>query len=281
MTPEKHNDPPELAQKSPQEQKRLDLNLLAKDFRERLFITKGIDKESEHNNQLVMEAMQNAGRRLEEHANEIFAIQLGGSRIKGYNTAKSDIDIALVTPTSTKNPTPIYEILIEELEKKGVKNSLDAAISMWATFPIQTDPEEFLYAVDHFPHELISLFGCSVYENPNLALTKLTALEIVHRYPEGTYDWEGSAIRFAETYLGDRHHTVSKIATRLKLPRYEVEQVFTPKLFADRRKKFGIENYQSLYQELRQWYKQNKRQLHPFTMRGVYEEVKEMLDAGF
>jgi len=261
------------------ESKRRDIQRLANEFRNKLFITKGIDKESEDNNRLVMEAIQSAGERLHEFPNDIFAIQMGGSRIKGYNTLKSDIDIALVTPQSG-NERRVYEIIQEELDKKGVENHLDNAISLWASFPIKTDPQEFLYTVDHNPEELVSLFGCTVYENPNLALTKLAALEIVNAYKNTGYDWDGASKNFADTYLGERGHIVSKVASRYKMSRSEVEKVLTPALFRERHNKFGIEDPKTMHQTLKRWYSANKRHLNAYVMRNVYEEVKEMLRAG-
>lgn len=268
-------------QEQAKEGTKLTLQRLVELYEKERFVLSGIDSEAQENNRLVIEAIKNTGERLNKSSNDIFAIQMGGSRIKGYNTKDSDIDLVLVTPDTTRDSNFVFEILKEELEKEGLTNHLDLAMSMWAQYEVKTDPNEFIYTVDHYRNELITLFGYAPYQNPNLLLARLAALEVVMRYSKVGYDWDSPSLNFAETYLGDRSHLIPKLAERMGVEIRQVAGVLSKELFTKRHAQFGIDHPDDMYQELTSWYKQNKKHLKPFVMKDVYEQVKEMLDNGF
>ncbi len=98
---------------------------LAKSYRSKGFIVGGIDSEAQKNNRLVIKALGEVLKESKHNNNDIFAIHMGGSRVKGYNTKDSDIDIILATPDTIHNDHFIHQTIQEELEKKGIKNRLD------------------------------------------------------------------------------------------------------------------------------------------------------------
>lgn len=250
---------------------------LAKSYRSKGFIVGGIDSEAQKNNRLVIKALGEVLKESKHNNNDIFAIHMGGSRVKGYNTKDSDIDIILATPDTIHNDHFIHQTIQEELEKKGIKNRLDWMIGQWAGYNIKTDPNNFISTVDQYTEELISLFGYTIYHNPNLFLSKLAFLEVIKKDTYGIL-WDTISGKYADTYLNEREHITEKIAERLELSTKEVAKLFTKDLFKERYKKFGLSNPLDMHKKLEQWYKNNKKDLGSYVMRDVYEEVKELLD---
>lgn len=257
-----------------------ELKDLASRYKTEAFIIDGIDQEARENNRLVVEAIEAVGKKLSSRYNEFFGIHMGGSRIKGYNTKKSDIDLVVVTPKSTSNTRFVYDAVRTELDSRGVDNALDSMMGSWANFAIETDPQEFVYRVDHHADELITLFGYAPYRNANVDLSRLSALEIVRQYTAIDFDWTEVANEFAITYLGERNHLVQKFAERFGVSVTEVEKIFTASLFEQRYRKFGLEHPDKMYSELKRWYTKNRKDLKKYTMYDVYNGVVEHLESG-
>ncbi|OGL60164.1 hypothetical protein A2752_02045 [Candidatus Uhrbacteria bacterium RIFCSPHIGHO2_01_FULL_46_23] len=269
---------------SPEQQERkeiVELKNLAERYKSERFIIDGINPEARENNRLVVEAIQAAGEKLGPRFNEVFGINMGGSRIKGYNTRESDIDLVVVTPDTTEDSGFVYDAIQEELRSRGITNNIDTMMGMWSQYDIETDPEQFVYRVDHHGNELITLFGYTPYRNPNMDLTRLAALEIIQQYTQVDYDWEGVAENFAYTYLGEHGHLVEKFAERYGVPVSEVAKIFPPGLFQQRHKKFGLETPKPMYAELKKWYSENKKDLRKHKMYDVYNGVVKHLKEGF
>jgi predicted nucleotidyltransferase len=268
----------------PEQQERkeiLELRNLAERYKSERFIIDGIDPEARENNRLVVEAVEAAGRKLAPRFNEVFGINMGGSRIKGYNKKKSDIDLVVATPDTTEDSGFVYDAIREELSSRGVTNNIDTMMGMWSKYDIETDPEQFVYRVDHHGNELITLFGYTPYRNPNMDLTLLAALEIVQQYTQVNYDWKGVTDNFAETYLGEYEHLVEKFAERYGVPIAEVAKIFPKALFQQRHKKFGLKAPKPMYAELKKWYSENKKDLRKHKMYDVYNGVIKQLKEGF
>lgn len=267
---------------SPQEEQKeiTELRNLAERYKVERFIIGGTDREARENNRLVVEAIQAAGKKLAPRSDEVFGIMMGGSRILGYNTKESDIDLVPVAPDTTKDIEFIYEAIEEELSSRKITNNIDTMMDLWAQYNIETDPEDFIYRVDHHNNELIALFGYTPYRNPNMDLARLTALEIVKRYTQVDYDWKPIADNFARTYLGEREHLVEKLAERHGAPVAEVGKIFPPALFQQRYKTFGLEAPETMYAELKKWYSNNRKKLRKHKMYDVYNEVVKRLDQG-
>jgi predicted nucleotidyltransferase len=259
----------------------LELRRIAEKYKSERFVIDGIDEEARKNNQLVVEAIETAGRKLDSRFNEVFGINMGGSRIKGFNTKESDIDLVVVRPDTATDTGFVYDTIEEELSSRGITNKIDVLMGMWAQYDIETDPENFIYRVDHHGNELITLFGYSPYHNANLDLTRLAALEIIQQYTQVDYDWEGVARNFADTYLGERNHVVEKFAARYGISTKETARIFPQSLLDERHRKLGLENPKKLYSELKQWHSKNKRQLRKYQMYKVYNRVLERLKLGF
>jgi len=241
----------------------------------------GINQEARENNRLVVEAIEAAGKKLTPRSNDVFGINMGGSRIKGYNTKKSDIDLVVVVPDTTEDTEFIYDAIGKELSSRGITNSIDTLMGLWSQYDIETDPEQFVYKVDHHGNELITLFGYTPCRNANMDLTRLAALEIVQQYTRVDYDWEGVAGNFADTYLGEHEHLVEKFAERYGVPVSEVAKIFPRALFQQRHERFGLENPKPMYMELKRWYSSNKKNLKKFKMYDVYNGVLKLLEEGF
>jgi predicted nucleotidyltransferase len=268
---------------SPEQQERkeiIELKNLAERYKSERFIIDGIDPEARENNRLVVEAIEAAGKKLAPRFNEVFGINMGGSRIKGYNTKESDIDLVVVTPDTTADSGFVYDAIREELASRGVTNNIDTMMGMWSQYDIETDPEQFVYRVDHHGNELITLFGHTPYRNPNMDLTRLATLEIIQQYTLADYDWEGVADNFAETYLGEHEHLVEKFSERYGVPVAEVAKIFTRALFQQSHKKFGLEAPKPMYAELKRWYSDNKKDLRKHKMNDVYNGVLKHLKEG-
>lgn len=253
------------------------LRALAQAFRTQEFIIGGVDEAAQANNLLVVEALRATGDKLKGRANDVFGIHIGGSRIKGYNTVDSDIDLVVVTPDDAPASEFVYDALHQELQKRGVNNGIDSMMGMWANYDVKTDPDEFIYTVDHQGQELIALFGNTLVYNPNLLLARLTALEVINQYTYYDYNWSVSSQNYAATYLGERPHLVPKLAERYEIPRDDVGKIFTPALFHKRYEKFGLIDPKTMLGELREWRKANGRQLGNYKMNRVYKEVMEQL----
>lgn len=269
---------------SPEKQERkeiVELKNLAERYKSERFIIDGIDPEARENNRLVVEAIEAVGKKLDSRFNEVFGINMGGSRIKGYNTKESDIDLVVVTPDSTNDTGFVYDAIREELASRGITNDIDTMMGMWSQYDIETDPEQFVYRVDHHGNELITLFGYTPYRNANMDLTRLSALEVVQQYTQVDYDWEGVARNFAETYLGEHEHLIEKFAERFGVPVSEVGKIFPRALFKERHRKFGLDNPTAMYTELKKWYTTNKKDLRKCKMLDVYNGVVKHLKEGF
>lgn len=253
------------------------LRALAQAYRTQEFIISGVDEAAQSNNLLVVDAIQATGSRLRTRSNDVFGIHIGGSRIKGYNTVDSDIDLVIVTPDTTPQTGFVYDALRQELASRGVQNKIDSGIELWANHDVKTDPEEFVYTVDHQGQELIALFGNTLHYNPNLLLARLTALEIINQYTVYNYDWGAAADNYATTYLGERPHLVPKLAERYGVPKDDVGRIFTPALFHERYQTFGLKDPKIMLAELRDWRKANSKQLGKYKMNQVYRDVMELI----
>lgn len=270
----------EFSTEQPEKKEIVELKHLAERYTSERFIIDGIDLEARENNRLVIEAIEAAGKKLAPRFNEVFGISMGGSRIKGYNTKESDIDLVVVTPDTTKDSRFVYDAIREELARRGVTNSIDTMMGTWTQYDIETDSEQFIYGVDHHGTELIALFGYTPYRNPNMDLAGLAALEVIKRYTQSDYEWDDIADNFAETYLGGHEHLVKKFSERYGVSIAEVQKIFPKALFQQRYKKFGLEAPKPMYEELIKWYSGNKKNLRKHKMNDVYNGVLKHLREG-
>lgn len=219
--------------------------------------------------------------------NDIFGIILSGSRVKGYNKKGSDIDIALIQPqdawSSPETNNQIFRVINETLKKRGLPE-IDTGVGMWTEFPIPTDPKKFLYFIDHKHNELITLFGYMPYQNPNVRIAQLAVVELIGMMHGGKEVWERLQDAYSWTHLGVGHEQdriIVKLASRLRLKSREVEAILTQSLFEERKKKFSIQDRETLEQSLKGWYVKNKGKLKTYRMVQVYEEVKKLIAQGF
>lgn len=260
------------------------LRALAQAYCTQEFIISGVDEAAKANNLLVVDAIRAAGKRLRRSANDVFGIHIGGSRIKGYNTVNSDIDLSIVFPDTTSHSQIrfIYDVVCQELATRGVKNKLDLGIELWANDNIKTNPQDFVYTVDYEGQQLIALFGNTLYYNPNLLLARLAALEVINQYTYVNYPWDAIAYNYATTYLGERSYIVPKLTERYGFPKDEVGKIFTPALFHERYRRFGLKDPKTMLTELRDWRNTNSKQLGRYRMNQVYrhvlDEIKSFLE---
>lgn len=253
---------------------------LAHDYTSRDLILTGVDEAAHANNRLVLDALQSAWERLADKPNDVFAISLDGSRIKGYHTAESDIDIVVVKPDDSTADTSVHDILNQELRARGLKNLPDKLMEITgkAEYDIPADPENFIYTVDHHPTELITLFGNGLVSNPNFQLARLAALEIIDRYTGIPYPWHRLAERYAYVYLGHPEYLTGRLAEVYGLPLSEVRRIITPGVLRERYGKFGLKDPKTLLREHRAWYGKNRHRLNGYRMYEVYRVVMRELE---
>lgn len=256
------------------------LELLAQRFATELVILGGIDETAVKNNLAVVESIKAAGARLDNRHDSFFGIVLGGSRIKGYNTDSSDIDIVVVRPDSTSDTGFVYDAIDEELALRDVARHVDKMLGAWAEHPISCNAHDFIYQVDHMGGELIALFSPAQYQNPNLLLGRLAALEIIRKY-ENYEHWEYLESTYRMTYLGDRVYMVNTLAQRFDLPLTQVGKIFSKSLFRDRYRKFGLGKPKAMYKDLKVWYQNNQQTLAGYRMNQLYTDVLDLMDSGF
>ena len=234
---------------------------LAELYRSGGFIIRGIDNEAEANNLLVVESIKAAGESLKSLYNDVFGICMAGSRIRGYNTAESDIDLFVIMPDSAPTETEriACEAVEQELEKRGLRNGIDTNVEMWSDNDITTNAEEFIYQIDHHGQMMSSLFGFTPYCNANLLLSQLSALEVVNRYTKVKYDWKDVAEEYARDYVGEEEFLVERLSEKFGLSPKEVRKTFTKELFDERYKQLGLGEPEAIYDDLCSWYKENYR----------------------
>lgn len=250
---------------------------LAQLYRNQAFISTGVDEEATKVNTAVIESIKEAGVSLEGRQNDFFGILLTGSRANGYAKRDSDVDIVVVAPDTTPSPAVfVYEKIDETLANNGLLARTEATVGAEANFQIPTNPEEFVYQIDHHPEIVASLFGNTVYANPNLNLARLSALEVVAKY-EGRYDWRSVQAAYNLNFLGNGKHITRKLSERYGLDQNEVRGVLTQELFNERYKKFGLKDPVSLLKDLRAWRKLYAANLKGYKMNEVYKGVMNEL----
>jgi len=183
-------------------------------LRER-FVIDGVNQEARENNKLVVEAIAAAGESLPELQNRIFAINMAGSRIKGYNTAESDIDLS-----------SLNDRVVSELAKRGISDNVDEGMAMWSEYDIVTDVDGFIEQVDKNGDDCVALFGYIPYKNPNLNLTRMAILEIMMDFQGDLSHWSAVSAVFNDEYIGHSDYITGKLAKRYGMPIEEVEKVF-------------------------------------------------------
>lgn len=260
-------------QKTPETPGIQKLKNLAQLYRNQAFISTGINEEATKANTRVVESIKEAGASLEGRQNDFFGILLTGSRANGYAKENSDVDIIVVTPDTTPSPAVfVYDKIDETLAINGLPARTEATVGAEASFQIPTNSQEFVYQIDHHPEVVASLFGNTVYANPNLNLARLSALEVVAKY-EGRYDWRAVQAAYNLNFLGDRKHITRKLSERYGLHPNEVGGVLTQELFNERYKKFGLKEPIGLLKDLRAWRKLYAANLKGYTMNEVYKGV--------
>ena len=196
-------------------------------LRER-FVIDGVNQEARENNKLVVEAIAAAGESLPELQNRIFAINMAGSRIKGYNTAKSDIDLFFVKTdqTTEEDVSSLNDRVVSELAKRGISDNVDEGMAMWSEYDIVTDVDGFIEQVDKNGDDCVALFGYIPYKNPNLNLTRMAILEIMMDFQGDLSHWSAVSAVFNDEYIGHSDYITGKLAKRYGMPIEEVEKVF-------------------------------------------------------
>lgn len=258
------------------------LRFLAERYRTLPFLLDGVDEDAKQSNARVIDAIQSAGRTIAKESDNLFGIHLKGSRIKGYHTRDSDVDIVLATPSLPEEEQLRYWGLVRgEIASRSASSGVDPLPAVWQQEDIPTNAEEFMYWVDHHGDELVTLFGYTPYETPNLNLAKLSALEIIRTYKQPEYDWEAIQVEYAKDYVGDRSHIIGKLSERYGIDTSEVSQLFTPSLFDERNKQFGLPPVDQLYEQLKNWYGRFKGGASKHRMFSTYRGVRERLKAGY
>lgn len=255
--------------------KRERLDRLGRAYLERPIILEGVDRDAKESNKVVLEAIKAASVSFGERSDDLFGIHLAGSRVKGYHTASSDVDLVLVAPPCDVGGLQfVAEAIESELEKRDLQIGIDTMVGAITNPTVEIDPREFIYTVDNGPEDVAALFGFTVYENPNLLLARLAALEIVNASP--AYEWDVVTQRFNWGYLGQRKPTVYKLSERFEVPVSKTQSIFTRHLFQQRYKSFGLRRPKGMLQELRRWYRSSSG-LEKYCMHDVYAEVMEEL----
>lgn len=251
---------------------------LSKKYQTKAQILDGINEHARINNQQVISVLKQTGEIFDQDPNNIFGIYLGGSRIQGYHTEASDVDLIIVrTDTHQLQTSHYHDTIRAAMSKTGLTNSPCGGIEISVHTKVPTNAENFISKIDDAPERWSdTFFGFTVYENPNLTLGRLAYLEIIRR--NTSLNWELSQTFYANTYLGEYPLITQKIADRLQEPKEKVRSQLPESLFKARYRKFGLGEISTHYQKTLRWYKRNIKKLNRFIMKDVYEEVKTKLD---
>lgn len=240
----------------------------------RKFLLGGIGRGATKQNGELMKALKKAGDVInEEMPNQIYGAVLRGSRIKGYHTTESDVDIDFIRPSHTTDEEyqAAWDILVEVVKRHNMRVSVENYCGM----PDENiDIESFSHQVDDDLHNL-TIFGNAVWGNPNLLLVQMAALEIVVVGYAGNFqDWEYVRDVYNGEYLGNRDHDVLKIAQRLGVSSGIALEVLNEELYRVRYSAFTLPPPEELYPKVRrQCARMGREGLAAYDMYGVYQEV--------
>jgi len=241
-------------------------------------ILDGINEQAKEQNHKIISMLKYAGDIInKKYPNDAFGLLLKGSRIKGYHTAESDVDLIVVSPEECDNRENIYDILVETKKKKGLERIvLCGGPQMWDSM---INLDEFLYQCDHDPLFLNSMLGYELSSNPNLLMARLIALKVVKEY-DGRFSWNFVRERYNDDYLGERGHMNPKVAKRFNIPLQEVNRVLNPSIWEERHSKFTLPNWEDLLSRYEIEFKKLKRK-GEFVMYDTYKKVTQDLELGF
>lgn len=257
------------------------LERLSERYLEEPFVIDGVNPEAQENNKLVVESIEAAGENLAGGENKIFGISLSGSRVKGYNTLDSDIDLVMIVPEDAGDISFAYDEVRKQLDARGVSNRIDTMMDMFAQYDTETDPQKFIRRVDYESGDLVTLFGFCPYKNDNVALAQLSALEVMQQYPSSDQTLSDLNGWFEEYHLGERERIVQKLIDRLGADEKTVRSKLPPSLFEQRNQKFGLHDKKKMYQNLLNWYNNNEQSLQDKVMYKTYQGVKDQIRLGF
>lgn len=238
----------------------------------------GIDDRARDQNLRLFEALKRAGERIDQELpNNVYGLFVKGSRIKGYHSLESDLDLIVVSPADVSRGN-IYDILHSSMQESGLSVPFDGGAELWEH---QIEKDEFLHQVDHEPRFLNCMFGYEVYSNPNLVLARLAALEVVKAWG-GRFDWDYVQKAFSDDYLGTPENDIPKIAGRLGIGRTDVSRVLTRDVYRQRFQKFSLPEPEKVRDGLMEAYrKTGDKSLREYAMFEVLQDVRRELDEGF
>ncbi len=245
---------------------------LAEKYRMQDFVLDGLDDAAAQQNRQWMDVLHRAGRVIDEtYPNSVYGLFVKGSRIKGYHSRESDIDVIIVSPTHLDGDHgKIWEVLKSFCKSEKVDVNMDGMAGIWDD---TIEIEDLIYQVDQHPRVFNSLFGYQAYGNHNLLLARLAALEVAQAY-NGRYEWNVVRKNYNQDYLGAPDNDIPKIAKRMGIDPREVGKILTQGVYSERFKRFTLPAVDVLRERLWSEYRAlDERELQQYEMFDVFKRV--------